>query len=213
MENLAQSHETLAQKIEMDVETPLRQFATRNREMQNITTVQGNFVAIAKDVDNAQRKAEKLRGSKADAGRVASASSGIEDATLQWESQAPSVFELLQSVDESRVNHLRDVLTQFQTHEVDQVERNRLTAENCLNALLNIETADEIRTFAARVGGSVRGVPRRQSSTAAGAGSSAPLPPPPRIADDRASQRSGISGGPPRLAPGMLIGDMRRNAR
>lgn len=211
MENIASSHETLAQKIEMDVENPLRQFATKNREMQNMTTMQGNFAAIAKDVENAQRKVEKLRGSRGAADKVASATSAVEDASLQWDSQAPSVYELLQSVDETRLNHLRDVLTQLQTHEVDLVEKNRVTAENCLNALLNVEIEDEIRTFAARVsgGGGRAPVPRRRSSVAPPpapvAATSAPLPPPPRIADDAASHRSGRSGGPPGLAPGTLM--------
>lgn len=72
----------------------------------------------------------------------------MDAAQTQWESQAPYVFESLQALDETRLNHLRDVLTQFQTHEVDQVERCRVTAEQCLNVILNVETADEITTFA-----------------------------------------------------------------
>ena len=147
---LADSHSALATKIEVDVERPLREFATTNREMTQISTIQGNLAAMAKDVEKAQQKTEKLRGKgdKAEAGKVASANADLDMAQTQWESQAPYVFENLQALDETRLNHLRDVLTQFQTHEVDQVERSRITAEQCLNVILNVEVADEIKTFA-----------------------------------------------------------------
>lgn len=151
-EAIADSHHTLASKIEADVERPLRDFDRSNREIQNMSTIGGNLAAMAKEIDGANKKAEKLRdkGAKASAGKVANASSDVENAMSQWESQAPYVFEQLQAADESRVNVLRDILTQFQTHEVDQVERSRVTAEQCLHAVLNIETADEIKTFALR---------------------------------------------------------------
>lgn len=115
-----------------------------------MSTVQGNLAALAKDVERAQEKVEKQagKGDRADSSKIATASSDMDAAQTQWESQAPYVFENLQALDEARLNHLRDVLTQFQTHEVDQVERSRITAEQCLNVILNVETADEITTFA-----------------------------------------------------------------
>ncbi|KAI9710860.1 MAG: hypothetical protein M1812_007312 [Candelaria pacifica] len=194
-ESLAQSHHILAQKIEIDVERPLREFAAKNREMQAISTMQGNLASLARDMEGAQKKSDKLKdkGAKA-AGKVASATSEIESATSQWESQAPFVFEKLQAVDESRLNHLRDVLTQFQTHEVDQVERNRVTAEECLNALLNVETADEIVTFAAKTTEGRPKTERQKGRTSVG-GALAPSTPV-KTPDDTQSQRSGVSESP-----------------
>ncbi|KIX04185.1 uncharacterized protein Z518_07739 [Rhinocladiella mackenziei CBS 650.93] len=200
-ENLAASHETLATKIETDVENPLRNFATRNREMQALASTQGNLNSIAKELASAQKKAAK-GGRKAD-----TASTAAEDASRQWESQAPYVFEQLQALDETRINHLRDVLTQFQTHEVDSIEKSRLSAESCLNALLNLETADEIKTFAARTSGGPSTALRRRSSAAASARPSSPqirappTPPPPRHTEDRQSQRTNSFAGRDRLAP------------
>lgn len=117
-----------------------------------MSTIQGNLRSIAKDFDKAQEKIDKQRskGERSDAGRTATANSEMENAQNQWQSQAPYVFENLQAVDETRLNHLRDVLTQFQTHEVDTVEKSRVTAESCLNVLLNVETADEIKAFVIR---------------------------------------------------------------
>jgi hypothetical protein len=87
---------------------------------------------------------------------------------------------------------------------VDQVERGRQAAESCLNVLLNVETADEIKTFAAKMAGTRAPISpvtsRRQPSQAEippastppvqTPPSAAPLAPPPRIQDDAASQRS-----------------------
>ncbi|KAF2455241.1 Muniscin C-terminal mu homology domain-containing protein [Lineolata rhizophorae] len=197
-ETLADSHHTLAQRIEADVERPLRDFAASNGEMQAMSNISGNLASLAKDVETAQKKADKLKdkGVKAATDKVASAASDVENATSQWESQAPYVFEKLQAIDESRCNHLRDVLTQFQTHEVDQVDRDKVTTEQCLNVLLNIETADEIKTFTLKVSSgrpprterqkSRSGPPPNQSSV-----SSPPAPAPTINADDGSSQRSG----------------------
>lgn len=202
-ESLAASHNMLAQKIEADVERPLRDFSTRSREMQSISTVQGNLAAMAREVEVAQKKADKLRdkGGKASAGKVANASSDFESASQQWESQAPFIFERLQALDETRLNHLRDVLTQFQTHEVDQVERNRLTAESCLNVLLNVETADEIKAFAVKTAGGRPGAAPKQKSRTTTGGTLSP-PTPTGLVDDGASERSGISGGAGRPGSG-----------
>ncbi|KAK3671815.1 Suppressor of Profilin deletion [Recurvomyces mirabilis] len=158
----ADAHSSLAAKIEVDVEQPLREFVSTNREMQAMSTIQGNLASMAKDITRAKDKADKLqgRGERAESGKIANASSELDHAESQWQSQAPYVFENLQAVDEARINRLRDVLTQFQTHEVDLVQKNQTTAEHCLNVLLSLQTEDEIRTFALR---SVQGKPRPAS--------------------------------------------------
>ena len=201
-ESLAASHNMLAQKIETDVERPLRDFAARSRESQAMSAVQSNLAAMAREIEVAQKKTDKLRekGGKVSAGKVAVASSELESATQQWESQAPFIFERLQALDESRLNHLRDVLTQLETHEVDQVERNRQTAESCLNVLLNVETADEIKAFSIRArGGRPSAAPRQKSR---GATESTLSRPPTALVDDGASERSGTSGGAGRPGSG-----------
>ena len=202
-ESLAQSHNILAQKIEADVERPLREYQTKNREMQAMSTIQGNLAAMARELEDAQRKADKLRakGGKAVANKVSIATTDVDNASQQWDSQAPFVFEQLQALDESRVNHLRDILTQFETHEVDQVERNRVTAEGCLNLLLNVDTTDEISTFVARISGGRPSIPPRQQSRA---GPTSALAPPisSHFVDDGRSERSATSGGAPRKGSG-----------
>lgn len=183
---MAQSHETLASKIETDVENPLRQYHTRSRDVQNISNTQGNLAAIARQLSAAQKK---NKGGK------------VEDAQQQWDSTAPYVFEQLQSIDEARINHLRDVLTQLETHELDQIERSRTTTELCLNTLLNIETPDEIRNFAAAVRTRrASGMARRASVVDGIRNSTAapPTPPPPR---NPHGSRAESAGNTERVAP------------
>jgi hypothetical protein len=233
-ESLAASHETLASKIEQDVERPLREYGSKNRDLSSMPSIHNDLVNLAKSLDAAQKRLQKAKEKRSKgADKAIAASSSLAEATQQWESRAPFVFEQLQSVDESRLNHLRDVLTQLQTHEADQVERSRQTAESCLNALLNVQTADEIKTFAAKIGGGRESAPLRRSSSAAAPPPQPPppapvptapvntpppvdLPPPPRIQDDAASQYSNRSGrigreGPPGEKARSCFVNMRRN--
>ena len=201
-ESIAESHESLAQKIDVDVERPLREYATKNRDLSSMPGVQNDLAALARNLETNQKKVDKAKekGSKG-ADKLASARSATEEVNQQWNSRAPFVFEQLQAVDEGRLNHLRDVLTQLQTHEVDQVERCRQAAESCLNVLLNVETEDEIKTFAAKINGGRPVVSRRESSPPrAPTGVPATPVPTAQSQDDAASEnsrRSGPAGPPP----------------
>ena len=205
-ESLAQSHSILSQKIEVDVERPLREFQVKSKEMQAMSTMQGNMISMAREFDTAQKRADKARSGKSSAVKVANATADVDYSSQQWQSQAPYVFEQLQALDENRTNHLRDVLTQLQTHEVDLVERNRATAESCLNALLNVDTADEISTFVVRSTTGRPSVPPRIPSRSTTTNHLRPTTPG-RSQDDNASEISGASAGMFRssTSPGMLF--------
>lgn len=164
-----------------------------------MTTIQGNLASIAKDLETAQKRADKVKGGKSST-KIANATSDVDIATQQWESQAPYVFEQLQALDENRVNHLRDILTQLETHEVDQVERNRVNAESCLNAILNLNTSEEISAFVAKTSGGRPPLTPRQKSRTISGGALRP-PTPARTHDDGASEMSTVSAGAARSAP------------
>lgn len=173
-----------------------------------MSTIQGNLASIAKDLETAQKRAEKVKGGKSSI-KIANASSDVDIATQQWESQAPYVFEQLQALDENRINHLRDALTQLETHEVDQVERNRVTAESCLNTLLNLNTSDEISAFVAKTtGGRPPTTPRQRSKTAIG-GALRPSTPA-RTHEDGGSEMSTIPAGVVRSATSPCMSSFHR---
>jgi F-BAR domain only protein len=188
----------LSERIEKDVEQPLRSFATTNREMSAMTTIQGNLSSMARELEDAQDKSDKLnkKGGKASTLKVDAASSKLNTATSQWDSQAPFIYETLQALDERRLNHLRDVLTQYETHEADLIERNRKTVEQTLSSLLEIDTAQEIKNWSQA---SIAGKPlnerrtRQPSNAGSGSGGTASLAPPqtPRSTTDNQSEHSG----------------------
>jgi hypothetical protein len=198
---LAQQHQTFAQNIEVDVEAPLRDFATSNQPLRNLSgKIISNLQHTAKEFENATRRSEKLKekGTKADADRVAITASEIQDAKGQWDSEAPLVFESLQEVDEARWDHLRNSLTQLETYASDMSNSNSTSIQECLGVLLEVQTADEIQHFSMKAPGSVSQMPppsRRMSqppppSFTPSSSLAPPLPPPPA---DLVSQRSNSS--------------------
>ena len=217
---MAGAHASLASRIESEIEQPLRAFASKNREMSALPNISGNLTALAKDVEKAQQKSDKIkgRGDKAEANKVASASSELDTAQSQWDSQAPYVFESLQAADETRINHLRDVLTQFETMETDQLDKSRQSAEQCLNVLLNVQTEDEIKTFALKALHSKPPVTRGLSSSQ-GTPSRAPTAPltgtpslsATRQDDDRRSHRAAsVQDSVPEEKPKSRFGGLKR---
>ncbi|KAI6245026.1 Cytoskeletal protein syp1 [Erysiphe necator] len=148
-EDIAKSHNYFANCIEKDVELPLRNFATTNDEMANVTTMRGNISSLARELEDAQTKNDRLsrKGGKASASKVEAASNRLQAARQQWDVQAAFVFESLQALDERRVNHLRDLLTQYQTHEADHIQLNREAVESTLKSLIEISTEAEIKNW------------------------------------------------------------------
>jgi len=128
---LAEVHSNFATRIEADVERPLKD---QRRDFTSMESLQSNLAALAKDVEKNRKKG----------------SSAQDNADSGWESQAPFIFEQLQSLDENRVNQTREALTQLQTHEIDSHERSKASAESSLNALLNVDTPEEVSAFVAR---------------------------------------------------------------
>ncbi|KAH9221291.1 Muniscin C-terminal mu homology domain-containing protein [Leptodontidium sp. 2 PMI_412] len=164
---MAKSHTLLADRIDKDIEQPLRNFTSTSKEMSAMSTQQGNLTAIAKELEDAQDRSDKLskKGGKASAQKVDFAQSRLQSATSSWDGQAPFIFETLQILDERRLNHLRDVLTQYQTLEMDNINRNQRVVESTLGLLLEVETAQEIQNWSQAAGMGGKPAMERRSTT------------------------------------------------
>lgn len=206
-DGIAASHQLFVQRIEQDVEQPLRSFQNK-QEVQNMNSVNSNLQAMAKELEDATDKSERLskKGGRANTQKVDQAASRLESAAQQWEAQAPFIFETLQALDEQRINHLRDVLTQFETHEIDQATRTQAAAEGVLNVILEVDTALEIQNL---VGRTISGKPKierrsttRQSSAMSTTGGTPPSVAPPSITghEDDSSIHSGHKENPAGMA-------------
>ncbi|KOS20463.1 Suppressor of profilin deletion-like protein [Escovopsis weberi] len=205
VERIANSHQQFAERIEKDVESPLRAFHQR-RDMQNINNISNNLALMARDLEEAQERSDKLskKGVKASTQKVDAASTKLESAQQQWDSQSPFVFETFQALDESRVNMIRDLLTQYQTHESDQAQRLQDTAVETLAVMLEVNTESEVHGFVQKVTQgkaqpSLRGGTRRSSTlgtqNSASAHGSAPTTPNPasqQVNEDDASEHNSL---------------------
>jgi hypothetical protein len=209
-ETIANAHHTYARNIETEVEKPLRSFVTSSRVVANMENILGNIQTIAKDVDNATKRAEKLKekGGKAAADKVASAATEVEDAQGQWDSQAPYVFERLQEIDELRLELIQKCLTQFHTY-TDEVEKfSSASVEQCLNSILNVQLADEIQQFALKGPSSVPTLRERRGSRPQPPPTipeTSTLQPPALPRGDTDSQRSASSKSVVNLPPGKIL--------
>ncbi|SPN98426.1 related to SYP1 Protein with a potential role in actin cytoskeletal organization [Cephalotrichum gorgonifer] len=171
---VASSHHQFASRIEKDVEYPLRAYSQK-KEVHNMQTIATNLASIAKELEDAQEKSDKLarKGTRASTQKVDAAATRLSSASQQWESQAPFIFETLQVLDEQRVNQLRDLLTQFLTHESDQAQRSQLAASETLQTILEIDTSKEILGYSKKVtDGKVKS--ERKPAAVAAAGSRRP---------------------------------------
>ncbi|KAI2624419.1 Muniscin C-terminal mu homology domain-containing protein [Hypoxylon sp. NC1633] len=219
---VAMAHHIFATKVEKDVEVPLRSFHQK-KEMLNLQTIQGNLQNMAKELEDAQERSDKLsrKGGKANTQKVDLATGKLESASQQWESQAPFIFETLQALDESRMNQLRDCLTQYGTYEGEQAQLHQTEAEAVLNSLLDYSTASEIQHFVTKT---TTGRPKiekrtpvaRQSSSFSGLTSSlAPLPsinaPAPDDRSDHSGSKEGQSENKLRSRIGTMLGRRRQS--
>ncbi|RSM12864.1 hypothetical protein CEP52_002152 [Fusarium oligoseptatum] len=59
VESIAHSHHQLADRIEKDIEHPLRNFHIR-KDFQNMNTMSNNLATMAKDLEEAQERSDKL---------------------------------------------------------------------------------------------------------------------------------------------------------
>lgn len=224
VETIAQSHQVLAKKIETDVESRLRAYTVHDKDMHAMTTMQGNLGAMGKAVQEAQDKSDKLtkKGGKANSQKVDIAVKKLESANDNWNTEAPHIFENLQLVDEKRINILRDVLTEYETFEMEQVNMTRTSVEEVLAHVLDVESATEILNFVHQTTSGKQRRPETSRPSPASRGTSNLAPPPSsggatEGGADNASQHSDTrSGGGPGPANafkriGTVIGRRRQS--
>ncbi|KAI5797694.1 Muniscin C-terminal mu homology domain-containing protein [Geopyxis carbonaria] len=193
--SIAVAHQHFSDKLNAEVERPIREFASRNGDWSAMKSLETNLNSVAKSIESTEERAEKLRkrGTKAKAQQVAEAATAVTNAFAEWDSQAPFVFEKLQAADESRCNNLRDALTRLQTLESDRAQTTIKSADLTLGIILDINTNDEIKAFAHKATVSLNKI-ERHPSRSANAGTINPSTPS-IVTDDSVSVQSSHSGG------------------
>lgn len=149
---------------------------------------------MAKELEDAQARSEKLSRKGGKAQKVEEAASKLEAALQQWDAQSPFIFEALQALDETRCNQLRDYLTQYLTHESDKAQRTQQDAEETLNIILEVNTEKEIQDYAQYITSGKPRIEKRTPSRPSIGGSS--LAPPSIHDEDHHSEHSGRADPP-----------------
>ncbi|KAK9488407.1 Muniscin C-terminal mu homology domain-containing protein [Lipomyces starkeyi] len=144
--------------------------------------IQENLSSVAREIESAEDKVEKYK--KKGSSKIAEAHQNVNNAVAEWDSQAPLVFEKLQGIDEARLVMLKDVLTRYETSEVDKVQRVVSLCEGNLNSLLSFDPQDEIKVYALQI--QTNGVPRTART------SSRHAPPPTSPMHETASSASTV---------------------
>ncbi|KAH8592875.1 Muniscin C-terminal mu homology domain-containing protein [Bisporella sp. PMI_857] len=220
-DQIAAAHQNFAQQLEKNVEQDLRNFAANSPEFSGMNTLQTNLGNIAKELEDAEDKSAKLskKGGKASSAKVDVAAKNLSNATGQWQAQAPFMFEKLQLIDETRLNHLRDIFTQYQTLQIDKVEAEQSSVQEALNFILEFDTALEIQSWASATvhGKSINERAARLLSNAGSSGTTTLEPPSPARRSshteksDRTSEQSNRPSAPSGLKRlGTMLGGGRR---
>ncbi|KAK9324791.1 Muniscin C-terminal mu homology domain-containing protein [Lipomyces orientalis] len=169
---LAGASQSFANKLSTEIVGPVRSYANSNQDWAEMRAIQENLSSVAREIESAEDKVEKYK--KKGSSKIAGAHQNVNNAVAEWDSQAPLVFEKLQGIDEARLVMLKDVLTRYETSEVDKAQRAVSLCEENLNSLLSFDPQDEIKMYGLQI--QTNGVPHTARTS-----SRHPPPPPPHI--------------------------------
>lgn len=156
---------SFVRKLRTEIEPEVRQVTSNSAGWNQARMAQGRLVEIAQKVssseDHVGKNARRSSSKQEAAGREA------QQARTVWETQAPELCDAIERVDEERFVKLKDVLTAYETLEMDRSQASIKGYERAIQSLIQFEPKDEVQSFAAQViGGEVR-APEAPSSTSA----------------------------------------------
>ncbi|KAF9102349.1 hypothetical protein BGX29_004695 [Mortierella sp. GBA35] len=120
---LATLHGQFSLRISNEIERPMRDFARIHPEWQNLALAETNCNRIAKEFDEKQVKVtkytkavEKISGKKAEAAeqKLMEYTKQLESTRTAWRLEGPVILQKYQSVDQSRLDHMKQMLAAFE---------------------------------------------------------------------------------------------------
>lgn len=138
---VADASNSLAHKLQHDVEQPLRRYcSSKSPQWMDMKVLQDELETLGQNFKNSVDQRKKKHGDSP------------EEVRAQWENQAPYILEQVETIDESRLGHLKNLLTTFGTLEADKSEKTMKISEMVLNSILSYEPLDDVAAYAALVG-------------------------------------------------------------
>ncbi|KAK9472578.1 Muniscin C-terminal mu homology domain-containing protein [Dipodascopsis tothii] len=177
----ADASSMFVQRLARDVIKPTGE-GTATRDWQEMRAIEEHLATVARGIDEAEERVDKVKkkGARVGATRVAGAHQDVNNAIAEWDNQAPLVFDKFQGIDEGRLLLLKNVLTRYQTCEVDKAQTVVSVCEGNLNSLLSFEPADEVQLFATQIATNGAPAELREPARPRAAPAPAPVPAPAR---------------------------------
>ncbi|ORZ10694.1 Muniscin C-terminal mu homology domain-domain-containing protein [Lobosporangium transversale] len=127
---LASLHNQFSLRITNEIERPLREFTKTHSEWQHLTMAEASCMRIAKEFDEKQAKVakykktlEKVSGKKGEAAeqKLIEYSMQLESTKTAWRMEGPELLQKCQSVDQSRLEHLKQMVSAFEAIQTEIV--------------------------------------------------------------------------------------------
>lgn len=159
--DISNASSTLASKIFVDVEQPMRTF-NKGHQWMEIKPLCDELDSQAQLLQSHQDKVDKLlRKPSRQNQEFEIAQHSLTEVQLQWESRASSLINQIEGIDGSRLELLKSTLITLGTMQTDHCTKAGTANEALLNDLFKFEPTKDLEDFAAKVSnGDIRPPPR-----------------------------------------------------
>ncbi|KAF9580750.1 hypothetical protein BGW38_002476, partial [Lunasporangiospora selenospora] len=155
---IATLHGQFSLRIANEIEKPLRDFARTHSEWQNLTLAEANCNRIAKEFDEKTTKVtkytravERTTGKKSGAAeqKLMDYTKQLESLRTAWRLEGPVVLQKYQDVDQSRLEHLKQVVLAFEAIQSEIALQVDQISTQCISLAAEFDSLTDIEVFAA----------------------------------------------------------------
>ncbi|RHZ71114.1 hypothetical protein Glove_262g43 [Diversispora epigaea] len=152
-------HSFYVTKISDEIETPLREMTIADQKWTQLKQEETNLSKLAKEyeervskVNRFKTKKEKLSGKRAETSenKLIEAQKALEQIKAEWNSEWPKYLERSQEVDFMRWVHLKEILTNFETMQVESYQKRIEISEKNLSTIMEFNVQNEISDFCSK---------------------------------------------------------------
>ncbi|KAG0342851.1 hypothetical protein BG004_005567 [Podila humilis] len=164
---LATLHGQFSLRITNEIERPLRDFPKTHPEWQNLALAEANCSRIAKEFEEKQAKVtkytravERVSGKKAEAAeqKLMDYTKQLESTRTAWRLEGPVVLQKYHTVDHCRLEHLKQMVTEFETMQTEIVLQIAEMSGRTSSSVAEFDPDMETELFSSEVSMSMRSI-------------------------------------------------------
>ncbi|TPX47889.1 hypothetical protein SeLEV6574_g02396 [Synchytrium endobioticum] len=156
---VATLHSSLAHFLSDKIDKPLRTRGETDPDWSKLRLYENDFVKRTREYEDKVQKAAKLDGKKRPAGsgfmasraekRLNEATTGAEQARIQWNNEAVQLFDKFQRMEDNRLNLLKRYMTEYATFDAQNAQARALVPDKTLAMAVSFDVENEIDQFCA----------------------------------------------------------------